>query len=131
MDTTSVNHLFTKLYEGINAASEALSVPAGELWRIYVTQAFVNGVTSAVICAVLSIGCYYLIKIAQNQVTRLEKEKEAGRGCADHEGIILGIVFSVIGAVALAIGALCSCVDAIKYLYNPEYYALERILAHL
>jgi hypothetical protein len=132
MDTTAVNHLFSKLAEGIASAADALSVPAAEVWRIYVRQSFVIGITEiamAIVFAALIVAgmrfCRYCKVQYDEKTNGTHGYSSAGDGWLA-AGVVVGV-----GAAMLIIPLMLSLAAGIPQLLNPEFYAIERLLAHL
>lgn len=130
MDTTAVNHLFSKLAEGIAGAAEALEVPAQEVWRVYVTQSYAMGIAELVVSLFCAVGVGVMVKLAlwcKEGYCAVERERYSSAG----DGWVVGGVLGTASAIFLYIPTILCLHDGLLYLINPEFYAIERLLAHL
>jgi divalent metal cation (Fe/Co/Zn/Cd) transporter len=132
MDTTAVNHLFSKLAEGIASAADALSVPAAEVWRIYVRQSFVIGITEIAMAIGFAVLMVVGVRFCRYCKVQYDEKTSASNGYSSAgDGWLAGGVIGGVITGLLIIPLMLSLAAGIPQLLNPEFYAIERLLAHL
>lgn len=112
----------------INKLAERLAVPAAQLWAVLVRQARIEALMSLYYVAIFAA-----VLIAYRRIRpRIVAWENAGGDYYSNDrdmGRILYDVFGIISSTISGILAICMVGQAIAYLFNPDYYALQQILS--
>jgi len=102
---------------------------APEVWAIMVRQSIVNGVQNAFWSIVILMAIIFCIKQFKKYLALQKIEDNSGKYSCDRVDytVLLGLLAGGIGIGVIAIIATTS--GAISYLLNPQYYALQGIIA--
>lgn len=116
-----------EVFKRIDALSEKLGIAAGHLWQVLVRQAIAEAVASIVLVVLCVVGIIVAVKI----IRWAAKFGEANKDNYSREWPPRAIVWTAISLVSLAVtipGVFVNLYEAVMYLINPEYFALQRIL---
>lgn len=110
-----------------------LGTTAEHLWGVLVKQAHVEGVVGLVFITVATVAvlCWGFFIFPKLYKKYKAIQKEYGRYSDDGEGYLIAMV---IGSVALGVLFLVSLGEVnnvVTCFYNPEYWALKRVLYYI
>jgi magnesium-transporting ATPase (P-type) len=125
MDTKLILDFLSKLGEQVSSTGQ-------EVFKIYIQQAYVNGISSLIWALVLflifivvcvSVGTKLMIK-SKNLNKEDYKSNDSFR--EDEEAFFwIGLAFIGFGCILFLIFGMTELTDGIKHLINPQYYALQ------
>jgi hypothetical protein len=101
----------------LDALALKLGVAVEHLWEILVRQGFVEGVCGAIGLLLGSFGVCVSYKLFKKAFHDDIDDNLAG-GC-----IIAGVIIAILAIIFILIGFF-----DIQYLFNPEYFALNKVL---
>ena len=116
----------------VTSVSKTLESVAPQVWRIMIRQQYAKAIADLVLpWALFAMVILYwvimnkkwVIPVKEGGYDRYEEERVARAILATGVPIVAGIAFFCWGAYALA--------NSIKYLVNPEYYAVRDLLIML
>lgn len=115
-----MNEQTTKLLEQLAAK---LGTTSEYLWGILIRQAFVSATTTVIQCAIIWIACYvaYRLHISfSNDDNKMSYY--------NHDWLVALMLTATVILSILLIVSLFSIEDIINGYFNPEYWALNRVL---
>jgi len=121
MDTKMVLDFLSKLGEQVSSTDQ-------EVFKIYMQQSYVNGISSLIWATVL-----FLIFIVGSGIISYKLLKHANKLKEDDNfdedeyflSIGGGIALAVISVLIYLIFGMSELTDGIKHLINPQYYAIQ------
>jgi len=121
MDTKMVLDFLSKLGEQVSSTGQ-------EVFKIYMQQSYVNGISSLIWATVL-----FLIFIVGSGIISYKLLKHANKLKEDDNfdedeyflSIGGGIALAVISVLIYLIFGMSELTDGIKHLINPQYYAIQ------
>lgn len=117
-----MNDNITKLIETLAAK---LGTTAEYLWAVLIRQAPISATTSLILCLV------FITLAAVYTKWLIKKAKDDELDCLDNESnfviALVGGLLSIIGVIVI----ICLFSDIITGYFNPEYWALQKILDQL
>ena len=116
---STVAYVVEKLGAGVEALATSLQVPAAHVYEILVRQAVVMGITELVWTVGGGIMAYAATRLLRYGFKLYAEKDDIFIPCFMFGGTGTLIGFLIFGA---------SVTDAIRYLVNPEYYAIKEIL---
>lgn len=110
----------------LQSLAEKLGTTTEYLWTILVNQAKYDAITSVIQMAFMFAIIYWTIKLH----IRFSKEDEDGDTMYYHkeELLIVPMIFAAITSVIMVVFFLSGFNDLIASIFNPEYWALKRVL---
>jgi small-conductance mechanosensitive channel len=97
---------------------------APELWRIAMQQ-----VTAQIVESIIWLGVFFCIGLFLGWfIPKLHKAYQDDEEPYGNIGLVLGLVFAYMGAVAALIGFFATTSQLVKLLIAPEYAALQVLL---
>ena len=120
-----MNDQTAKLLEQL---AQKLGTTASYLWSVLLKQAFINAITDLLYLVLTIIGGFLLCKLHKH--FSLENDN-----CDNiyYDNDYLGIVMAIAAIIWGAIAIVCffSIGNIINGFFNPEYWALDRILSSI
>ena len=125
MDTKTVLDFLSKLGEQVSSTGQ-------EVFKIYMQQSYVNGISSLIWAVVLFlifiVGCSITGYVLISRSKKIVREDFDSKNDFEEEKIAcfgIGIAFIVIGGILFLVFGMSELTDGIKHLINPQYYALQ------
>jgi len=117
-----------KTQEALVALAEKLGTTTEYLWTVLVNQAKYDIIVSVIQMAFMFAIVYWTIKLH----IRFSKLDEHGDSQYYHkeEILVIPMIFAAITSVIMIVFFLNGFNDLIASIFNPEYWALKRILRH-
>lgn len=112
----------------IDHLAAKLSVPAAHLWAVLIRQAQAEALSDAILTA-LSVAFIVVALMNVRRLIAICAERDA-----EEVHVAVAITTLVIGGILFAVaivGALVMTNELIQLAYNPEYYAVSKILSAL
>ena len=114
-----------KVFELLEKLADKLGTTVEHSWAILVKQAFIRGITLLIgTCIAVSIITVFLYNLRYFVETAIKEEKKYL--------VIISRVFLVVGGITFLFAVaflMDSCSEIITNFFNPEYYALNKILS--
>jgi len=125
MDTKLILDFLSKLGEQVSSTGQ-------EVFKIYMQQAYVNGISSLIWATVLFlifiVGCSITGFVLISKSKKLNVEDYSSKKNYEEEKIVyilFGAAFITMGCVIFLIFGMSELTDGVKHLINPQYYALQ------
>ena len=125
MDTKLILDFLSKLGEQVSSTGQ-------EVFKIYMQQSYVDGISSLIWASVLFlifiVGCSITGFVLISKSKKLNRDDFDSKNDFEEEKIAyigVGIAFVVIGCILFLIFGMSELTDGIKHLINPQYYALQ------
>ena len=115
-----------KTEQMLQSLAEKLGVTIDHLWGVLITQARYDIITSVLQMAVMFAFIYWTIKL--HIKFSKETEKERSIYYEKEEFVVLPMMFAGIACVVMLIFFLFGFNDLIASIFNPEFWALKRIM---
>ena len=118
-----MNNESTKLLEQL---AEKMGTTVEYLWDILIYQAHIQAITVLIQFVIIFIATYFLFKLH----IRFNKQTDDKHSVyyEHEEAVIIPMVFAGIVMAVLIIVAFFCISDIVNGFFNPEYWALQRIL---
>jgi len=125
MDTKLILDFLSKLGEQVSSTGQ-------EVFKIYIQQSYVDGISSLIWASVLFlifiVGCGIIGFSLMSKGKKLNMKDFYSKNDFEEEKIAymgIGIAFITIGCLLFLIIGMSELTDGIKHLINPQYYALQ------
>ena len=125
MDTKLILDFLSKLGEQVSSTGQ-------EVFKIYIQQSYVDGISSLIWASVLFlifiVGCGIIGFSLMSKGKKLNMKDFYSKNDFEEEKIAyigIGIAFITIGCILFLIFGMSELTDGIKHLINPQYYALQ------
>jgi len=125
MDTKLILDFLSKLGEQVSSTGQ-------EVFKIYMQQSYVDGISSLIWASVLFlifiVGCSVTGFTLMSRGKKLDRENFSSNNSFEEEKMMyygIGIAFIVIGCILFLIFGMPELTNGIKHLINPQYYALQ------
>ena len=125
MDTKLILDFLSKLGEQVSSTGQ-------EVFKIYIQQSYVDGISSLIWASVLFlifiVGCSITGFVLISKSKKLDIKDFDSKNDFEEEKIAymgIGIAFITIGCLLFLIIGMSELTDGIKHLINPQYYALQ------
>lgn len=110
--------------------AEQLGTTSKYLWSVLLKQAPVDATITVIQISIILIFVGTILKIHKDSLI----QKERGSGCPENKyenSENHSIIMSIMGCVSLILLALCffSINDVVNGYFNPEYWALDKVLS--
>lgn len=124
-----------EMFKRLDILGEKLGVTANHLWAVLVRQAYAEALGNLVIVAGLLVGIVIAVRYVKwfsKQPFEQDQEYKCIRARSDKQTAqLIAAIFAGIGAVVAAVAVVSLLYYAVLALYNPEYFALQKLLEAL
>jgi len=123
MDTKLILDFLSKLGEQVSSTGQ-------EVFKIYMQQSYVDGISSLIWASVLFLIFIVGSGIVSFKILKYAKKlKEKDEDDYDEEeyviAMVIGIAVIVVSIIIFLIFGMSELTNGIKHLINPQYYALQ------
>lgn len=114
-----IDEVLRKLIEFLQEASPLV-------WQTLVKQVYVEAFSKFAWGALLLVGAFFLVKFAAKLKATYEEEYPDGRWAEDS---VAGFVYLM--SLFVGVAGFAFVISALKWVANPEYYAIRLILSNI
>lgn len=119
-----MNVPWDEILKRLDAMAAKLGVAAGEVWRILVKQAFIDGVTDLIAGLLILIGSFLLGRFAYRHGVAAFDDATSHYDSDTHFWFAMWLG---VGTVVTLIAGLLFVYPSITELFNPQYVALTKL----
>ena len=115
-----------EMTELLGKLADKLGTTVEKLWSVLLKQAPISGVIDLALCVALVIASIFIFRFVQNKTTPQEEERYADW---DDEGKFFAWAGTAIFIAIAGVFIMCSVESIVSAFFNPEYWALTKILS--